>query len=118
MYLPVVQEWFDFDFSPAISLKTHQVYYTWEKGEAIQVELKTNPIWMVRREVFDYFLIQQAKKIGASIQDNTEVKAIEFKGDRWILQTSQEPITAYYVIAADGSMGRWQNGWDLSARKE
>ena len=103
---PVVQEWFDFDFSPAISLKTHQVYYTWEKGEAIQVELKTNPIWMVRREVFDYFLIQQAQKIGVSVQDNTEVKAIDFKGDRWTLQTSQQPITAHYLIAADGSMGK------------
>ncbi|NEQ85653.1 MAG: FAD-dependent oxidoreductase, partial [Moorea sp. SIO2I5] len=25
----VIQEWFDFDFSPAISLKTNAAYFTW-----------------------------------------------------------------------------------------
>lgn len=102
---PVIQEWFDFDFTPAISLKTNTVYYTWNKEEAIQVELKTHPIWMVRREVFDYFLVQQAQKQGATVQDRTEVTGIEFKSDRWLINTNQEPVTGRYLIAADGSKG-------------
>ena len=102
---PVIQEWFDFDFSPAISLKTNRVYYTWNKEEAIQVELKTNPIWMVKRQVFDYFLVQQAQKQGAKVQDNTEVTGIEFKSDRWLINTNREPIAGHYLIAADGSKG-------------
>ncbi len=102
---PVIQEWFDFDFTPAISLKTNTVYYTWNKEEAIQVELKTHPIWMVRREVFDYFLVQQAQKQGATVQDRTEVTGIEFKSDRWLINTNQEVFTGRYLIAADGSKG-------------
>lgn len=107
---PIIQDWFDFDFSPAISLKTNTVYYTWEKNEPIEVTIKTNPIWMVRREVFDYFLIQQAQKQGAIIQDNTEVTGIEFKSDRWLINTKKEQFSGRYVIAADGakgSMSKW-----------
>jgi geranylgeranyl reductase family protein len=107
---PIIQDWFDFDFSPAISLKTNTVFYTWEKNEPIQVTLKTNPIWMVRREIFDYFLIQQAQNQGAKIQDNTEVINIEFKSDRWLINSNKEQFIGHYLIAADGakgSMAKW-----------
>jgi geranylgeranyl reductase family protein len=102
---PVIQDWFDFDFSPAISLKTDRVYYTWKKNEPIQIKLKTNPIWMVRREVFDYFLIKQAEKKGAKIEDKTEVTGIKFQSDHWLVQTTKESLTGRYLIGADGAKG-------------
>ena len=102
---PVIQDWFDFDFSPAISLKTNQIYYTWEKDQAMAMTLKTNPIWMVRREVFDHFLIKQAQKQGAEIKEQTEVKAIEFQSDCWLVKTNQESFKGRYLIAADGAKG-------------
>lgn len=102
---PIVQDWFDFDFSPAISLQTHVVYYTWNKSEPIEVELKINPIWMVRREVFDYFIVKQAISKGATVQDNTEVLGIEFKSDRWLVKTPEDTYTGRYLIGADGAKG-------------
>ncbi len=55
---PAVQEWFDFDLTPAISLKVNSVCYTWNQGDPIEVNLDVPPIWMVLREVFDYFLVK------------------------------------------------------------
>lgn len=101
----VIQEWFDFDFTPAISVKTDTVYCTWEHEKAIAVETKDYPIWMVRRDVFDYFLVQQAVKLGAILKDKTEVIDIEFKSDKWIVKTPNQEFSARYLIAADGAKG-------------
>lgn len=76
---PQIAEWFDFDFSPAISLKVDTIRYTWKMDDPVTAKLESlEPIWMVRRDVFDHFLIQQAQKQGAELRDNTEVKGIEF----------------------------------------
>lgn len=103
---PSVQQWFDFDFTPAISLKATKVRYTWQMDNPVEVELETQePVWMVRRDVFDHFLIQQAQKQGAELRDQTEVTGLEFKSDRWQVNTVNEPIEGQYLIAADGAKG-------------
>jgi geranylgeranyl reductase family protein len=103
---PIVAEWFDFDFSPAISLKVSSIRYTWEMGDPIEAELKTaEPIWMVRRDIFDHFLIQQAQKQGAELRESTEVTGIEFKGSHWQVNTANGPVESRYLIAADGAKG-------------
>lgn len=104
---PVVQQWFDFDFSPAISLKLRVNRYTWNGGDPVEVDLETSqPIWMVRRDIFDHFLIQQAQKQGATLRDRSPVTGVEHRGDRFLVQTPQETFTTRYLIAADGGKGR------------
>ena len=114
---PIVQSWFDFDFSPAISWKTKTNCYTWNQSEQVEVTIDNQePIWMVRRDVFDFFLVQQAQRQGAQLRDNTKATAIAFKNDCWHITTShrqfacateeeQEPVTGRYLIAADGAKG-------------
>ncbi|NEQ25702.1 MAG: geranylgeranyl reductase family protein [Microcoleus sp. SIO2G3] len=108
---PQVAQWFDFDFSPAISHTVSSIRCTWKMGDPVEAQLDTpEPIWMVRRDVFDHFLIQQAQKQGAELKDNTEVSGIEFKGDRWQVNTANGPFEGRYLIAADGAKGpmaRW-----------
>lgn len=108
---PIVAQWFDFDFSPAISLRVNTIRYTWNMGDPVEAELQTpEPIWMVRRDIFDHFLIQKAQEQGAELRDQTEVMGIEFKSDRWQVNTANGPIEARYLIAADGAKGpmaRW-----------
>jgi geranylgeranyl reductase family protein len=102
-----VAQWFDFDFSPAISFKTSTIRYTWNMGDPVQVELETlEPIWLVRRDQFDHFIVQQAQRMGAELKDNTAVRGIEFEGDRWWVKTDYAVFAARYVIAADGSKGK------------
>ncbi len=106
---PSVADWFDFDFAPAIDSEIRRVRYTWKLGDAIDAELETAPIWSVRREVFDQFLVDQAKLAGANVQDQTTVTGVTFKGDRWQVSTadglSSEQLSGRYLIAADGAKG-------------
>jgi geranylgeranyl reductase family protein len=103
---PEVAKWFDFDFSPAISVKVNTIRYTWKMGDPVQAELNTpEPMWMVRRDVFDHFLIQQAQKQGAELKDSTEVRSIEFQNDSWQVNTSNGAFNGRFLIAADGAKG-------------
>lgn len=115
---PIVQQWFDFDFSPAISVKAHEIRYTWTMGDPVDVRLPTTePVWMVRRDVFDHFLIQQAQSIGAELRDNTAVTGIEWKSDRWLVNTSNEFVAGRYIIAADGAKGQMARWLGFGRRK-
>jgi geranylgeranyl reductase family protein len=115
---PVVAQWFDFDFSPAISLKVSTIRYTWNTSDPVEAELNTpEPIWMVRRDIFDHFLIQQAQKQGAELRDSTEVTGIEFKGGHWQVHTASGPIEGKYLIAADGAKGPMAKWLGFKERK-
>jgi geranylgeranyl reductase family protein len=115
---PIVAEWFDFDFSPAISLKVNAIRYTWNMEDPVEAELRTpEPIWMVRRDIFDHFLIQQAQKQGAELRENTEVTGIEFKGSHWQINTANGPVEGRYLIAADGAKGPMAKWLGFKERK-
>ncbi|BAY36447.1 hypothetical protein NIES2111_07740 [Nostoc sp. NIES-2111] len=115
---PIVAEWFDFDFSPAISLKVDSFRFTWNLGDPVEAEIGTKEaVWMVRREVFDHFLVQQAQKQGAELRDNTEVTGIEFQSDRWQVNTANGPVTGRYLIAADGAKGPMAKWLGFKERK-
>ncbi|MGD2183165.1 geranylgeranyl reductase family protein [Lusitaniella coriacea] len=102
---PAVAQWFDFDFAPAISTTVSKVNYTWTLSDPVEVKLTTEPMWMVRRDVFDGFLLEKAKEQGAQVQDGTAVSALEFKNGAWQVTTSQGNWAARYLIAADGVQG-------------
>lgn len=117
---PAVAQWFDFDFTPAIALKVQHIRYTWKLGDPVSAKLQTpEPMWMVRRDVFDHFLVQQAQKQGTELRDNTEATGIEFKYDHWQVNTANGPVTGRYLIAADGAKGptrRWLGFKELKPR--
>jgi geranylgeranyl reductase family protein len=104
---PIVGQWFDFDFTPAISTKVDILQYTWELEDKVEASLgeETQSMWMVRRDVFDHFLVQQAQSKGAELRDGTEVTGIELVGDAWQVSTSNGTFSGKYLIAADGAKG-------------
>jgi geranylgeranyl reductase family protein len=108
---PAIAQWFDFDFSPAITRKIDGITYTWKLEDEVQAKLEAvEPMWMVQRDVFDHFLVQQAQKQGAELRDNTAVTGIEFKSDRWQVNTVNGTFEGRYLIAADGAdgpMSKW-----------
>ncbi len=115
---PSIAQWFDFDFSPAISCRTNTLRYTWNLEDPVDVTLEgQEPIWMVRRDVFDHFLVQQAQKQGAELRDNTAVTSIEFKVDRWQVNTANGSVEAKYLIAADGAKGNMAKWLGFKDRK-
>ena len=103
---PSVAQYFDFDFTPAIDSQRRRVRYTYQLEDPIDAELETaEPIWMVRREVFDQFLVQQAQAQGAEVKDETPVTGIALAGDQWQVSTPHGLFTAAYLVAADGAQG-------------
>jgi len=103
---PAIAEWFDFDFSPVIARRVDNICYTWKLSDPVNAALRTpEPMWMVQRDRFDHFLVQQAQKQGAQLQDNTEATGIAFKSDHWQIHTANGAVTGRYLIAADGAKG-------------
>jgi geranylgeranyl reductase family protein len=101
---PAIAQWLDFDLTPAISMKANKISYTWKMEDPVEVQIDSS-MWMVQRDVFDDFLIRQAQKTGAEIRDSTEVTGIEFNNSVWEVKTNSEPVSARYLIAADGAGG-------------
>jgi flavin-dependent dehydrogenase len=63
------------------------------------------PIGMVMRDQFDAFLIQQAVAAGAELRDATTLTGLVEDGKRIRLVAGIEPVTARFVIGADGAAG-------------
>ena len=107
---PIIQKWFDFDFSPVISQKVKSFRYTWHGDDPVDIELELKePLWMVRRNDFDFYIIKQAQKLGAELKDKTELIGVEFKDNLWHVQTKNTTVQALYLIASDGAKGPMAN---------
>jgi geranylgeranyl reductase family protein len=103
---PAIAQWFDFDFTPVIDNTIDKVQYTWKMDDPVDAVLQMKePMWMVKRDRFDNYLIEKAKEKGAQIQDNAEVTAIASNNNGWRVTTSKGTYEAAYLIAADGSKG-------------
>ncbi|MBU6230966.1 MAG: geranylgeranyl reductase family protein [Cyanobacteria bacterium REEB459] len=108
---PGIAAYFDFDFAPVIDCERRQVRYTWKLGDPVEATLATHdPIWMVRRDLFDQFLVDQAQAQGAQVKDATPVSGIEFQGDRWRVISAADSYQAAYLVGADGAQGPMA-GW-------
>ncbi|WP_035987758.1 geranylgeranyl reductase family protein [Leptolyngbya sp. KIOST-1] len=117
---PSVAQFFDFDFTPVIDRPMRRVRYTYKLDDPVEAELETaDPIWMVQRDRFDHFLVQQAQGQGAQLKDQTPVLGIENRGDYWQVSTANETLEAAYLVAADGATGpmaHWLGFPDLPRR--
>ena len=103
---PSIASWLDFDITPAIDQKLRRIRYTWQLDDPIDAELETDePMWIVRREVFDHYLVEQATERGVTIKDGTPVLGIEFKDEKWTVNTEHGLHVAHYLVAADGADG-------------
>ncbi|MGF1459162.1 MAG: geranylgeranyl reductase family protein [Leptolyngbyaceae cyanobacterium] len=103
---PRIAEWFDFDFAPALETTERRIRYTWKLGDEVAAELKTQePIWLVKRDKFDQFLVEQAIAQGTTFQDGTAVTGLTFTAGQWQIQTPAETFHSDYLVAADGGQG-------------
>ena len=69
-----VQRLFPFDLSPAVDAVIEQVRFTWcLEDPVIAPLLGDSPFWIVRRSVFDAYLMQQAQAAGALFAQGVRV---------------------------------------------
>ncbi len=116
---PAIAQWFDFDFTPVIDNTVKEVQYTFKMDDPVTSKLKkVEPMWMVRRDTFDQFLMNQATQAGAELKDNTEVTGIKFEGDSYQVNTANGSFACRYLIAADGVTGPMAQWLGLGERQE
>ena len=101
---PAIAKWFDFDFSTIVQNHVSQVKYTFKMSDPAEVELKNvTPMWMVQRDQFDNFLMEQAIGQGVEFKADTEVTKVSLQGDTWQVETNNGAFESKYLIAADGA---------------
>lgn len=101
---PAIANWFDFDFSSVIQNHVSQVKYTFKMGDPAEVQLQgVTPMWMVQRDQFDSFLLEQATGKGAEFKSGVEVTGASLQGETWQVETSAGTFTGKYLIGADGA---------------
>lgn len=101
---PAIAQWFDFDFTPVVQNQVSQVKYTFKMGDPAEVSLEgVTPMWMVQRDQFDNFLIEQARDQGVEFKTGVEVQGVKLEADTWHISTSAGQFESKYLIAADGA---------------
>lgn len=75
-------------------------------------------ITMIMRDSFDNLIVEKAKELGVTLLQDHKLKSIEHQSDKIILTTSQQTITAKFVIAADGALSPTAKmaGWKTDTR--
>ncbi|HNV71155.1 MAG TPA: geranylgeranyl reductase family protein, partial [Candidatus Ozemobacteraceae bacterium] len=110
--------WFDFSLEPVINRRIRQVRFTWCGGDPIALELpEDQALWLTRREPFDMLLLQEAQRHGANLLAPCRVTAVTREPEGWLLQTDTGPISASWVILAEGAKGTLSAPLGFSTRR-
>ncbi|MEM8602442.1 MAG: geranylgeranyl reductase family protein [Cyanobacteria bacterium P01_H01_bin.121] len=103
---PQIAKWFDFSFEPVIVGRIDQFQFTWKLEDPVKAVIDTSePMWLIERQSFDHYLVEQAQQCGAVFKDATPATGITFHGDQWDVSTPAGTLTARYLVAADGATG-------------
>jgi geranylgeranyl reductase family protein len=91
-----------FDVSAVFEHKAVGGVVTFAGQQLLKVEVGWPVAWLVMRDQFDHYLVQQAIKAGARLVEGISVVNVEDKGDRVVVTTTEGEISAQLVAGADG----------------
>jgi geranylgeranyl reductase family protein len=75
---------------------------TYAGQQLLKVEVGWPVAWLVMRDRFDYYLVQQAVSAGARLLQGISVTKVEDRGDRVVVNTNQGELQAQLLAGADG----------------
>ena len=91
-----------FDVSAVFENKAVGGVVTYAGQQLLKVEVGWPVAWLVMRDRFDHYLVQQAIKAGARLTEGISVVSVEEKSDRVVVTTSQGELQAQLLAGADG----------------
>jgi geranylgeranyl reductase family protein len=99
---PRVASIIDFDLSPAIDFETHAVKVISPKKRVITTVREDFTGWLVKRPVFDLYLINKAKEAGVEVIEGEKVIAVEQlkRGVRALVKG--DSFKGHIIVGADG----------------
>lgn len=100
---PDVYHYLDFDLNEAISYRCNEAVMV-ANGQSIAAPI--DDILMVRREVFDEFLLKKAEDKGVEVLTGAEVITLKQDYPYSQIETKEHHFTAKIIILAEGSRGK------------
>lgn len=100
---PEAKCYVDFDLLPAVDYVCHDIVMVSNKNK---IEANDYPLWMVRRDQFDDYLVKKAKKNNVIFMPDTTVNNIIPEKKQVRAETSNGVFLAQYLVLAEGGKGR------------
>ena len=91
-----------FDVSPVLEHKAVGGVVTYAGQQMLKVEVSWPIAWLVMRDRFDHYLVQQAVQAGAKLMEGVSVIRVEQRPDRVVVSTTQGELEAQLLAGADG----------------
>ncbi len=116
-----VQDWFPFSLKPIVNEVITNVEFSWRLSDKVIAELSgSSPFWIVKREILDSFLLDQALSYGCDLLTTFNVIKIERSTNNIWQVTSLDgrQIEAKAIVIADGSQSPWAKKFNLGPKKQ
>lgn len=91
-----------FDASAVFEQKAVGGIVTYAGQQLLKVEVGWPVAWLVMRDRFDHYLVQQAVGAGAHLLEGISVVDVEDRGDKVVVVTNQGELEAHLLAGADG----------------
>jgi geranylgeranyl reductase family protein len=91
-----------FDVNAVLETKAVGGVVTFAGQQLLKVELGWPVAWLVMRDRFDHYLVQQALQVGARLVEGISVTKVEDRGNHVVVTTSKGEFQAQFVAGADG----------------
>ncbi len=108
-----------FDITDVIERQFHTVDIFLGDSLHFKTHREDPTITMIMRDSFDNLIVEKAKEFGVTLLENHKLKNLIFEADKTILETSEESVSAKFIIAADGALSPTAKlaGWKEDTRK-
>jgi geranylgeranyl reductase family protein len=106
-----------FAIEPVVEQQCHRVeMHFWGKEASFNGQRDKPIIYMVMRSDLDLLLMEEAKRSGVQVFENTQGRDVAQEAGHVTLHTDRETITSRFLIAADGvsSVVAQKGGWPLN----
>jgi geranylgeranyl reductase family protein len=100
-----VAEILPFDLSPVVERTIHTVVFSYKMAQPTELRSEKPLVYMVRRNLFDNFLTEQAVRAGATLMDETAVQSLDVTDTGATVRTPHGTFTSSWLIGADGATG-------------
>jgi len=115
-----VQKWFPFKLLPIVDEVIKNVEFSWCNTDKVVAELSgPSTFWIVKREILDSFLLDQALNAGCNLLTNFNVVNIKKSSNIWqITALDGRQIESKAVVIADGSQSPWPKTFNLGPNQQ
>jgi geranylgeranyl reductase family protein len=93
----------DFDISEVVENVIYEITFTFNLGSPYLGQHGQPLMHTVMRDVFDYFLVQRARQLGAALMDGQKITQIQVSGDWVEISTADNNFRSRLVVGADGA---------------